>query len=50
MEITRLTPVSAGMWVAPPTISGPIPMPSTPAVDGLGAGDLLSTLRDEENR
>lgn len=39
--------IAAGV-VLPPTIPGPIPMPTAPAEDGSEAGDLLSTLRDEE--
>lgn len=39
--------VASGM-VIPPTITGPIPMPTVPAVPGTEAGELISALRDEE--
>jgi prevent-host-death family protein len=39
--------VAAGL-VIPPTITGPIPMPTVPVEDGSEAGELLSSLRDEE--
>ena len=39
--------ITAGV-VVPPTITGPIPMPTVPAPAGENAGELLSSLRDEE--
>jgi prevent-host-death family protein len=32
----------------PPTVTGPVPMPTLPAVPGSEAGELVSGLRDEE--
>jgi prevent-host-death family protein len=40
--------VAAGT-IIPPSITGPIPLPSVPAVTGTEAGELLSSLRDEES-
>jgi prevent-host-death family protein len=54
--VARIVPVGAdtladliasGM-VIPPTITGPIPLPTVAAVEGADAGVLLSSLRDEE--
>lgn len=39
--------IAAGV-VLPPTMSGPIPMPTVPAEGAADAGDLLTALRDEE--
>ena len=39
--------VASGM-VLPPMITGPIPMPTVPAPPRSDAGDLLSSMRDEE--
>jgi prevent-host-death family protein len=36
--------------VLPPLIAGPIPMPTVPAAQGIDAGQLVSSLRDEERR
>ena len=54
--IARLVPVATDVMadlvasgvVVPPTITGPIPMPTVPADPGPEAGDLVSALRDEE--
>jgi prevent-host-death family protein len=54
--IARIVPVAANTMadlvasgvVLPPTISGPIPMPTVPAEPGQEAGELISRLRDEE--
>ena len=54
--IARIVPVAtdsmadlvASGTVLPPTITGPIPMPTVDAIDGSEAGTLLSTMRDEE--
>jgi prevent-host-death family protein len=54
--IARIVPVAndalADLVVAgtvmPATVTGPVPMPITPAVQGSEAGALLSDLRDEE--
>ncbi|GAA4682448.1 type II toxin-antitoxin system Phd/YefM family antitoxin [Phytohabitans rumicis] len=54
--IARIVPITtdalsdlvAAGTVAPATISGPIPMPTTPAEPGSEAGALLSELREEE--
>jgi prevent-host-death family protein len=54
--IARLVPIGpdtmadlvASGVVTPPTITDPIPMPTVTAVAGSKAGDLLSSLRDEE--
>jgi prevent-host-death family protein len=39
--------IAAGM-VVPPTVTGPFPMPTVPAVSGQDAGQLVSELRGEE--
>jgi prevent-host-death family protein len=39
--------VASGV-VIPPTITGPMPMPTVPAEAGSEAGELISTLREEE--
>jgi prevent-host-death family protein len=39
--------VASGVAV-PPTVTGPIPIPATPASPGSEAGALLTELRDEE--
>jgi prevent-host-death family protein len=39
--------IAAGL-VVPPTITGPIPLPTMPAVEGSEAGALLSAMRDDE--
>jgi antitoxin (DNA-binding transcriptional repressor) of toxin-antitoxin stability system len=39
--------IAAGM-VVPPTVTGPVPMPTVPAVPGPDAGQLVSELRGEE--
>jgi prevent-host-death family protein len=54
--IARIVPVTADTMtdlvatgvVIPPTLTGPIPMPSVPAEPGPDAGQLLCALRDEE--
>jgi prevent-host-death family protein len=54
--IARIVPVTADIMadlvasgvVLPPTIAGPIPMPTVPAPVDSEAGQLLSGLRDEE--
>lgn len=54
--IARLVPVAtdtmadlvASGVVIPPSITGPIPMPTVATEQGLEAGALLSALRDEE--
>ena len=54
--IARLVPIAANPMaeliasglVLPPTITGPIPMPTTPAETGPEGGHLISSLRDEE--
>jgi prevent-host-death family protein len=54
--IARLIPVTTDVMadlvasgvVVPPTITGPIPMPTVPAEPGPEAGALVSALRDEE--
>jgi len=54
--IARLVPVTTDVMadlvasgvVVPPTITGPIPMPTVPAEPGPEAGALVSALRDEE--
>jgi prevent-host-death family protein len=54
--IARIVPVSvdtlahliASGMIIPPTITGPIPLPTVPAVEGSEAGALLSSLRDQE--
>jgi len=54
--IARIVPVTADTMadlvasgvVLPPTIAGPIPMPTVPAAANSEAGQLLSGLRDEE--
>lgn len=54
--VARLVPISvdpmaeliASGFVLPPTVTGPIPMPATPASAGPEGGRLLSSLRDEE--
>jgi prevent-host-death family protein len=54
--VARLVPVAtdemadliaAGLAV-PPTITGPVPMPTIPADSGPEAGELVSSMRDEE--
>lgn len=40
--------IAAGM-IVPPTLGGPIPLPTVPATEGSEAGRLLSDLRDEES-
>jgi prevent-host-death family protein len=55
--IARIVPVTvdpmadlvAAGTVLPPTIGGPIPMPTVPAEPGLDTGELISTFRDEEH-
>ncbi len=44
---TMVDLVASGL-VVPPTITGPIPMPTIPAAPGSEAGELVSGLRDEE--
>jgi prevent-host-death family protein len=39
--------VAAGLAL-PPTVTGPMPMPTVAAEPGSEAGQLLTTLRDEE--
>jgi prevent-host-death family protein len=39
--------IAAGV-VVPPTVTGPVPMPTVPAEPGADAGQLVSDLRDEE--
>ena len=39
--------VAAG-WVTPPSVRGPIPMPSVKAPPGADAGELIRAMRDEE--
>jgi prevent-host-death family protein len=39
--------IAAGV-VVPPTLTGPVPMPTMPAESGPDAGQLVSALRDEE--
>ena len=54
--IARIVPVSADPLadlvasgvVLPPTIVGPVPMPTVAAGPGPDAGELLTALRDEE--
>jgi prevent-host-death family protein len=54
--IARIAPVTADPMadliadgsVIPPTVAGPIPMPTAPATEGPEAGSLISSLRDEE--
>jgi prevent-host-death family protein len=54
--IARLVPIAADSMadlvasgvVVPPTITGPIPMPTVTTTAGPEAGDLISALRDEE--
>jgi prevent-host-death family protein len=54
--IARIVPVSddsmadliAAGVVTPPTLTGPFPMPTLAAPDGADAGELVSSLRDEE--
>jgi prevent-host-death family protein len=54
--IARLVPITADPMaelitsglVLPPTATGPVPMPTTPADTGPEGGDLISSLRDEE--
>lgn len=54
--VARIVPITADPMadlvasgvVIPPTITGPIPMPTVPAEDGSEAGELISSLRDEE--
>jgi prevent-host-death family protein len=41
--------VAAGV-VLPPTVTGPVPMPTVRAEQGSEAGELISALRDEERR
>jgi prevent-host-death family protein len=54
--IARIVPIAvdtmadliANGAVAPPTVTGPVPMPTLPAQAGPEAGQLVSDLRDEE--
>jgi prevent-host-death family protein len=54
--IARIVPVTADPMadlvasglVLPPTLSGPIPVPTVAAEPGAEAGQLISALRDEE--
>jgi prevent-host-death family protein len=54
--IARITPIAtdamadlvASGVVIPPTITGPMPMPTVPAEPGSEAGELISALREEE--
>jgi prevent-host-death family protein len=54
--IARIVPVAADSMadivasglVLPPTITGPIPVPTIAASPGAEAGELISALRDEE--
>lgn len=39
--------VSAGR-VRPATVRGPAPRPTLPATEGIDAGELMRTMRDEE--
>jgi prevent-host-death family protein len=56
--VARIVPIAATGAAArlvadgvalPPTVTGPVPMPSVPAAPGSEAGQLVSRLRDEEN-
>jgi prevent-host-death family protein len=54
--IARIVPIAADTMadlvasgtVTPPTVAGPMPMPTVPAEPGPEAGELISTPRDEE--
>jgi prevent-host-death family protein len=54
--IARIVPIAADTMadlvasglVVPPTVTGPVPMPTVPASPGSEAGELISALRDEE--
>jgi prevent-host-death family protein len=54
--IARIVPIAADKMadlitsglVLPPTLTGPIPVPTVAAEPGVDAGQLISTLRDEE--
>ena len=54
--IARIVPVTADIMadlvasgvVLPPTVVGPVPLPTVPAAGNTEAGQLMSALRDEE--
>lgn len=54
--IARIVPIAADRMadlvasglVLPPTLTGPIPVPTVAAEPGVDAGQLISALRDEE--
>jgi prevent-host-death family protein len=54
--IARIVPIAADTIadlvasgvVTPPTVAGPVPMPTAVAPPGSEAGELISALRDEE--